>query len=126
MRPSITLASIAITGSFVAAGCGGGSKPAAATTRERKDVGLLFVRAARGLRVGQRRHGAAAVRRCLAVHRRHELLRPDNRLLPVQRQRLVNVTVRAALPVVLVGLAGLLSGCGGASKTATQPDSAKG
>jgi len=46
MRQSFAIASIAITGTFVAAGCGGGSKPAASTTRQRKDVGLLFVQAA--------------------------------------------------------------------------------
>jgi hypothetical protein len=46
MRQSFVLASIAITGTFVAAGCGSASKPAASTTRTRKDVGLLFVQAA--------------------------------------------------------------------------------
>jgi hypothetical protein len=47
MRHSFVLASLAITGTFVAAGCGGGSsKPAASTTRTRNDVGLLFVQAA--------------------------------------------------------------------------------
>lgn len=46
MRPSLALASIAISLTLAAAGCGGGGKTAGSTTSKSTEVGLLFVHAA--------------------------------------------------------------------------------